>query len=81
MVRTAMRPSTRASHQPTLLGVWARRCRQPTEPISLPVRELRPEANADVNASENIRRQGLAILARAGEPPGVPPQALEANKR
>ena len=28
------------------------------------------EANADVNAAENIRRQGLDILARAGEPPG-----------
>ncbi len=28
------------------------------------------EANADVNAAENIRRQGLEILARAGEPPG-----------
>ena len=28
------------------------------------------EANADINAAENIRRQGLEILARAGDPPG-----------
>ena len=31
------------------------------------------EANADVNAAENIRRLGLTALARAGEPLGVPP--------
>ena len=31
------------------------------------------EANADVNAAENIRRQDLKILARAGDPLGVPP--------
>ena len=31
------------------------------------------EANADVNAAENIRRLGLAALARAGDPLGVPP--------
>ena len=30
-------------------------------------------ANADINAAENIRRQGLDILARAGDPLGVPP--------
>ena len=28
-------------------------------------------------AAENIRRQGLDILARVGEPPGIPPSALE----
>ena len=31
------------------------------------------EANADVNAAENIRRLGLTALARAGDPLGVPP--------
>ena len=31
------------------------------------------EANADANAAENIRRQGLETLARAGDPLGVPP--------
>ena len=28
------------------------------------------ETNADINSSENIRRQGLQIFARAGNPPG-----------
>ena len=34
--------------------------------------QVRHQANADVNAAENIRRQDLDILARAGEPLGVP---------
>ena len=34
------------------------------------------EANADVNAAENIRRLGLTALARAGDPLGVPPRPL-----
>ena len=32
--------------------------------------------NADINAAEHIRRESLAILAKAGNPMGVPPSAL-----
>ena len=40
------------------------------------------EANADVNAAENIRRQGVETLARAGNISlGVPPETLAVNKR
>ena len=40
------------------------------------------EMNADINASENIRRQGLETLARAGNLSlGVPPETLAVNKR
>ena len=40
------------------------------------------EANADVNAAENIRRQGVETLARAGNLSlGVPPETLAVNKR
>ena len=40
------------------------------------------EINADINAAENIRRQGVETLARAGNPSlGVPPETLAVNKR
>ena len=40
------------------------------------------EPNADVNAAENIRRQGVETLARAGNLSlGVPPETLAVNKR
>ena len=40
------------------------------------------EANADINAAENIRRQGVETLARAGNLSlGVPPETLAVNKR
>ena len=40
------------------------------------------ETNADVNAAENIRRQGVEILARAGNLSlGVPPETIAVNKR
>ena len=38
------------------------------------------DQNADINAAENIQRQGLAILARAGDPLGVPTSALEGHQ-
>ena len=40
------------------------------------------EINADINAAENIRRQGVETLARAGNISlGVPPETLAVNKR
>ena len=40
------------------------------------------QTNADINAAENIRHQGLEILAKAGNiSPGVPPETLAVNKR
>ena len=40
------------------------------------------QANANINAAENIRLQGIEILARAGNPSlGVQPEAIAANKR
>ena len=40
------------------------------------------ESNADVNAAENIRRQGVETLARAGNLSlGVPPETTVVNKR
>ena len=40
------------------------------------------ETNADINAAENIRHQGLEILAKAGNISlGVPPETLAVNKR
>ena len=40
------------------------------------------EANADVNAAENIRRLGVETQARAGNLSlGVPPETLVVNKR
>ena len=40
------------------------------------------EMNADINAAENIRRQGVETLARAGNISlGVPPETLAVNKR
>ena len=39
------------------------------------------EANADVNAAENIRRQGVEILARAGNSSLSVPPTLAVNKR
>ena len=40
------------------------------------------QLNADVNAAQNIRRQGLEILARAGNISlGVPPETHRVNKR
>ena len=40
------------------------------------------EINADINAAENIRRQGLETLARAGNLSlGVPPETHAVNKR
>ena len=40
------------------------------------------ETNADVNAAENIRRQGIEILAKTGNLSlGVPPETIAVNKR
>ena len=40
------------------------------------------EINADINAAENIRRQGVETLARAGNLSlGVPPETIAVNKR
>ena len=40
------------------------------------------EINADINAAENIRRQGVETLARAGNSSlGVPPETIAVNKR
>ena len=40
------------------------------------------QTNADINAAENIRRQGLEILAKARNISlGVPPETLVVNKR
>ena len=40
------------------------------------------ETNADVNAAENIRHQGVETLARAGNLSlGVPPETIAVNKR
>ena len=42
----------------------------------------RHEANADINAAENIRRLGVKTQARAGNSSlGVPPETLVVNKR
>ena len=38
------------------------------------------QANADVNAAANIRRQGLLPLAKAGSPLGMPPVQRTAKR-
>ena len=61
--------------QPTTLQYRATTSKAGNQPNQSDFRCLNcgHEANADINAAENIRRQGIDILARAGEPLGVPP--------
>ena len=76
LVQKPIRCCTGSPHQPALLGVWARRCRQLGQPGSVQVPELRTR---NKRRREHGRKYQAPRCRNLGQ--GVPPETPVVNKR